>query len=199
MEAIGQEGGLRVADAEDGGGPLGDVLWHVAMSLDGFIADTDDGVGWAFGHGRPGPLADRVVQATGAIVAGRRLYEIATQRQGGAIYGGAWSGRVFVLTHAPPKTGAIDGVTFHEGAVGAVVDLAREAAGGRSVGIFGASVARQCLAAGLVDEIVVHVVPVLLGQGLRLYDGADVVALERVAVAGSDQIADLRYRVLRRP
>jgi dihydrofolate reductase len=72
-----------------------------------------------------------------------------------------------------------------------------EAAGGRNVVVFGANVAQQCLREGLLDEIVIHLAPVLLGEGVRLYDpiGADPIVLTRTAVATAGQIIDLRFRV----
>ena len=67
------------------------------------------------------------------------------------------------------------------------------------VGIFGGSLTRQCLDAGLLDEIVLHVAPVLLGSGVRLFgdEGAEQVELERVSVGEADQLTDLRFRVRR--
>jgi dihydrofolate reductase len=88
-------------------------------------------------------------------------------------------------------------VTFVSDGIGSAVATAREAAAGKSVGIFGANVARQTIEVGLLDEIVVHVAPVLLGDGVRLYDGpgAGRVDLERTAVAKSGQVVDLRFLV----
>ncbi len=75
---------------------------------------------------------------------------------------------------------------------------ARAAADAKSVGVFGASIARQCLDAGLLDEIAVHLAPALLGDGVRFHDapGATRVHLERTAVAESGQL-DLRFRVVK--
>jgi dihydrofolate reductase len=75
--------------------------------------------------------------------------------------------------------------------------MAREAAEGKNVVIFGANVARQCLRAGLLDEIVIHLAPVLLGDGVRLYDsvGTDPIVLTRTALAATGQLTDLRFRV----
>jgi hypothetical protein len=70
----------------------GEVLWHVTMSLDGFITGPDDAMEWAFEYETASPLADEVMNTTGAILAGRRWYDIATSRSAGreGIYGGAW-------------------------------------------------------------------------------------------------------------
>jgi dihydrofolate reductase len=87
----------------------------------------------------------------------------------------------FVLTHEPPSDPPDPEIRFVSGMIEDAVAAARDAAGGGRVGIFGAGVARQLLAGGLLDEIVVHVVPVLLGAGVRLYgDGVPTVTLERI-------------------
>jgi dihydrofolate reductase len=177
------------------------IIWHVTMSLDGFIAGPDDSMDWAFGHGPSGPLADDVMRSTGAILAGRRWHDAAMARYDGraGIYGGRWSGPVLVLTHRPPAHPPDPEIRFLSGDVEEAVAAARAAADGRNVELFGARTARQCLDAGLVDEIVVHVAPVLLGDGVRLYggDGAAPVALERVDATVSPQLTGLRFRVKR--
>ena len=178
----------------------GTVLWHTTMSLDGFIAGPDDAMDWAFGNGRPGPIAEQVIEATGAVLAGRRGYDLGTRPGPGprGIYGGRWSGPVFVLTHRPPEAGQQDGIRFLSNGIRDAVATAA-AAGGRSLGIFGASIARQCLQHGLLDEIVVHLVPVLLGDGVRMYEapGGKPVRLERTEQYDTGQITDLRFRVLK--
>jgi dihydrofolate reductase len=176
---------------------MSNVIWHVTMSVDGFIAGPGDSMDWAFAAGGANAIADDVREKTGAIVAGRRWYDVATSKYGGTggIYGGAWSGPVFVLTHRPAPDDP--SVTFLSDGIRSAVATAREAAGGESVGIFGANVARQTIEAGLLDEIVIHLAPVLLGDGVRLYGGrgAGRVNLERTAVAESGQVVDLRFRV----
>jgi dihydrofolate reductase len=177
---------------------MSSVIWHTKMSLDGFIAGPDDAMEWAFASGGPNALADEIRDETGAILAGRRWYDVATSKYGGTggIYGGAWSGPVFVLTHRPGPDDPT--VTFVSDGISNAVVTAREAAGGKSVGIFGANVARQTIEAGLLDEIVVHVAPVLLGDGVRLYDGpgAGLVNLDRTFVGESGDVVDLRFRVV---
>jgi dihydrofolate reductase len=175
------------------------VTWHITMSVDGFIAGPDDEMEWAFGHSSErDPIAEAVRTGTGAILAGRRWHDGAMRLHDGVagIYGGDWSGPVFVLTHRledPPG----EGVSFLSGTVEDAVATARAAAGGCGIGIFGANLAAQCLDAGLVDEIVVHVAPVLLGDGVRLYGapGANRVALERVELGSSGQLTSMRFRV----
>jgi riboflavin biosynthesis pyrimidine reductase len=79
------------------------------------------------------------------------------------------------------------------------VATAQAAAGDKDVGIFGASLSRQCLEAGLLDEIVIHLAPVLLGGGVALYGtGGDArVELERISVGEAEQLTDLRFRVVK--
>jgi dihydrofolate reductase len=119
-------------------------------------------------------------------------------RQG--IYGGAWEGPVFVLTHRPPDEPDDPEITFLSGELAEAVATARSAAGDKNLEIFGANLAAQCLDAGLIDEIVVHVAPVLLGDGVRLYGEAanrGEVELERTDLAEAGQQASLRFRVKR--
>ena len=81
---------------------MGVVLWHMTMSLDGFIAGPDDAMDWVFEHPGPSATATAVVETTGALVVGRRTYEVEDRERGG-FYGGNWSGPYFVLTHDPPE------------------------------------------------------------------------------------------------
>ena len=140
-----------------------------------------------------------MVSATGAIVMGRRTYEVADRDRPG-IYGGAWKGPLFVLTHEAPAT-VPDWMTgtFVDEAVEDAVARAKTAAGDRNVGILGASIAQQCLDAGLLDAIVVQVGPALLGDGVRLFDhpGSQQIRLKKTSVAESGQLTDLWFRVLK--
>src|SRR5262249_35521003 len=111
--------------------------------------------------------------------------------------GGGWEGPQFVLTHQVPAK-PVPGITF-------VADLhaglaaARAAAGEKYVNILGASVARQCLQAGELDEVLTLIAPVLLGDGVRLLDqpGGMQVGLERVKVMEAQLATGLWYRVVR--
>lgn len=147
------------------------VLWHITMSLDGFIAPRDYSAEWMFEHGSAGPMGREVMERTGAILAGRRGYDLGMRAGAGrrAIYGGAWHGPVFVLTHRPADSAG--GVTFLSSGIEQAVAAAREAAGAKDVGVFGADLAGQCISAGLVDEIFVHLVPVLPSR--RRHPSAD--------------------------
>jgi dihydrofolate reductase len=170
------------------------------MSLDGFIAGPDDAMDWAFRSSGPSRIADQVMNTTGAILAGRRWHDVATAKYSGrrGIYGGKWDGPVFVLTHRPPEDPEDPEITYLDTELEDAVATARQAAGSKNLEIFGANVAAQCLDAGLIDEMVVHVAPVLLGDGVRLYGVAGErtpVELERTELDESGQLASLRYRV----
>lgn len=181
---------------------MGKVIWHFTMSLDGFIAGPDDAMDWAFQASEPSSGVDDVMRATGAILGGRRWYDVAAEKYDGVdgIYGGRWSGPVYVLTHRPEDVPEDPQVEFLSDGLEAALATAREAAGEKNVEIFGANVAQQCIAAGALDEIVVHLAPVLLGDGVRLYGspGTPEVRLERTEVStGGGQVTDLRFVVVR--
>jgi dihydrofolate reductase len=192
---------------------VGSVIWHVTMSLDGFIAGRDDSMDWVVAQWsdagentrdvdmQRSPVADEVLQSAGAILGGRRWYDVAVRKFDGyeGIYGGQWTGPVFVLTHRPPDADHRPTITFLSEGLSDAVTTATAAAAGKNVIVFGANLAVQCLRAGLLDEVVIHLVPVLLGDGVRLIDAPDLgpVALDRTLVATSDQITDLRFAVRR--
>lgn len=171
------------------------VLWHVTMSLDGFIAGPDNSMDWMLSYGAENSEVDELLKTIGAVLAGRRTYDVgAGQRrpQFQRPYGGAWSGPVFVLTHNPPKDPS---VTFLTGDIRAAVETAGRAAGDKYVVIFGAEVARQCIEAHLLEDIVIHVLPVLLGDGVRLFSRprGEVVHLELSRISRAVQVTNLRF------
>jgi dihydrofolate reductase len=175
------------------------TISHHTISLDGFVAGPDDSMDWAFEFGDPTSLGDETMNRIGGILAGRRWYELAKERWDGVdgIYGGNWDGQVIVLTHRPEDDPGDPRISFVSGGIEQAVSCAQEAAGEKDVGIFGGSLTRQCLQAGLLDEIVLHVVPILLGSGVRLLGdgGRGQIELERVSVGEADQLTDLRFRV----
>jgi dihydrofolate reductase len=177
------------------------TICHHTMSLDGFIAGPEDSMDWAFGYGEATSLADKTMKRIGAILAGRRWYELARERWDGVdgIYHGAYRGRVFVLTHRSADDTGDPRISFVSGGIGQGVAAAQAAAGRMDVGIFGASLTQQCLRAGLLDEIVLHIAPVLLGGGVRLFgdEGAGRVEVERISVGEANQLTDLRFRILK--
>jgi dihydrofolate reductase len=174
----------------------GKVFIHATMSLDGFIADRDDRLDFAFGFdGLPAQTVRDIVASIGAILAGRRGYDLGVER-GGKPYGGAWTGPCFIVTHRPVTGPADPEFTFLSGGLRSAVETARAAANGKDVAVFGASLAQQGLAEGLIDEIRLHVVPVVLGEGIRLFaPGAERITLETISVRQYGDLTDLHYRV----
>jgi dihydrofolate reductase len=171
------------------------VLYSATMSLDGFIAGAGGDMSWLTEYmGDLGPAAAEIARATGSILAGRTTFDGDDPNRGtdaeGA-FGGTWSGPTFVLTHRAPAE-AVPGITF-VGELEKAVAMAKEAAGDRYVNVLGADVARQCLEAGLLDEILMFVAPILLGDGVRVFDhpGGTRVKLDRL------RDDHLWYRVLR--
>ena len=164
------------------------VIALMSMSLDGFVADPDDGVDevfdWYFSGdvevpmGGSDPMTFRVSPASaghlrglvaelGAMLTGRRTFEKAEGWGGNHAWGPA-----FVLTHEIPDGWPRPGSTVHfvTDGIAFAVARAKAAAGGKSVGVHGADTIQQCLNAGLLDEIHVDVAAVLLGSGVRLFD-----------------------------
>jgi dihydrofolate reductase len=178
----------------------GKVVVNRSMSLDGFIAGPGDAMDWVFDFVAPDEFPE-VAAATGAMLIGRRTYE-AGKRMAAANPGGAgypFSGPEFVLTHEPPDP-PDPAVTFLTGDIGEAVATALDAAGGKNLEILGADVAGQCLRRGLVDEILVYVLPVLLGDGIRFScPGLARVDLEPLASTRSGAVTILRFRVRKQP
>jgi dihydrofolate reductase len=174
------------------------LLYGAAMSLDGFIAGAGGDMQWLNQHSGPNPIVGELIATVGALLIGKRTFtgddpNRGTEKEGA--FGGAWSGPQFVLTHHAPDEPE-PGVTYL-GDLGSAVAAAKAAAGDKYVSIFGADVARQCLEAGLVDEILVTIVPVLLGDGVRLFDcpGGTNVKLERPRQSEAANATNLWFRV----
>jgi dihydrofolate reductase len=184
--------------------PMGKVLWHTPLSLDGFIAGPDDDMGWVFGVDRgAGRTAGEVVRSTGALLVGRRTQDVEDRLQMG-FYGGAFRGPFFVLRHdPPPQPPVVKGVTgrFLDIGIKEAVTLAKKAADGANVVILGANVARQCLEAGLLDEIIVHIAPVLVGGGVRFFESSGDVPIRLKALSShvEGETTVLRYAAPQTP
>jgi dihydrofolate reductase len=187
---------------------MGNVVIDISMSLDGYIAAPNDnpeqGLGengmrlhnWAFDDPS---VFDRVyrnlIEETGAVIMGRRSYDNSIE---------AWGGKgplgvvpCFVVTHEPPA-GSDPVFTFVTDGIESALAQAREAAGEKRIGLMGANIDQQYLAAGLVDEIRIHVIDVLLGGGRRLFDELpERVELERTGLSETDGVTHLEYRVVR--
>jgi len=187
---------------------MGNVVIDMSMSLDGYIAAPNDtpeqGLGedgmrlhnWMFDDPS---VFERVygdlTKNTGAVIMGRHTYDNSIEAWGGK--GPLGEVPCFVVTHLP-----IDGTdpifTFVTDGIDSALAEAQAAAGHRSIGLMGANLDQQFLAAGLVDEIRIHMVDVLLGGGRRLFDVLPQrVDLELTGLSQTDSIAHLEYRVAR--
>ncbi|WP_248964672.1 dihydrofolate reductase family protein [Sphaerisporangium perillae] len=190
---------------------MGKLVLEMTMSLDGFTAAPNIGVdhplgedgerlhGWIGVDGSPVSELDREISAemftrTGAFILGRRTFDV-----GEAPWGddGAFGMPCFVLTNRARET-LVKGpttFTFVTDGIESALKQARAVAGGKDVLVMGgAEVARQYLNAGLVDELRLHLVPMLLGAGTRFFDGGRV-ELERTKVVESPAATHLTFRV----
>jgi len=171
----------------------GKVLWHFTMSLDGFVAGPEHEMDWMTGISfRPG-LAGEYVKTTGAVLGGRSGWDVVNDSRP---YGGAWDGPIFVLTHHPEDATPADGVTFLNCGPAEAVRIGLAAAGGKNLEVFSPTIGRQLLELGLIDEIDLHIAPVLLGAGIRLYDspGTGPLRLHRVGEGDPTSAVNVRYR-----
>jgi dihydrofolate reductase len=176
------------------------VFIHATVTLDGFMADTDGGVDWMNGFpSAPGDedVVGRVIQELGAVVGGANKTQ--TIEDGEVPYGAEVKVPVYLMTHSAHEPIEKDDVTytFVVDDITEAVEAAKKTAGDKWVSLLGGSISRQCLELGLVDEIQLHVVPVLLGEGISLFAGLrERVKLERVETLAFASETHLRYRVL---
>lgn len=181
----------------------------MAVSLDGFIAGPGDEVtglhDWfspPFGSvsAADAGVIEESVRTTGAILIGRRAYDLGDRVEG--FVNTPYRVEHFVLTHDPPERVARGEMafTFVTDGIDSALEQARAAAGERNVAVGGgASVVQQALGTGLVDEVQLHVAPVLLGGGIRLFEhsGSGKIQLERTGVVESPFATHLRFRVIK--
>ncbi|WP_064441969.1 dihydrofolate reductase family protein [Hoyosella altamirensis] len=178
------------------------LLYSATMSLDGFIAGPEGDMSWLTQYLGPNPAIDELMPHVGALLVGQRTFGGDDPYKGmegeGEAFGGGWSGPSIVLTHWPPQEDLPE--TTFASSLKEAIRLAKDAAGDKYVNVLGASVARQCLAAGELDEILVCIAPVMLGDGVRLYDfpgGGATVRLERMDISHADRATNLWFRVLK--
>ena len=203
---------------------MGKVVFNMTMSLDGFVAGPNDnpenGLGdggdslfkWYFGGDTEIPISDgnmvlkvssqsaeilkESFKTYGAGVWGRQTSDIAH----------AWGGHppgspCFIVTHDIPQEWVYEGspFTFVTDGVASAIRNAKEAAGDKDVVICTASILQQCLNAGLMDEIHVDVAPLLLGNGVRLFDHLNIapIELESIRVVDAPGVTHLGFRVVK--
>ena len=201
------------------------VIGNLSMSLDGFVAGPNDGPGNPLGDGGeqlfawyyagdtalPLPGTDMVFTVSrtsaellqgqwdtiGAMVAGRRMFDIADAWHGNPPGGGP----CIIVTHDAPREWAGEGspFTFVTDGVKSAVRHAKEAAGDKNVAVGSASIIQQCLKIGLMDEIHIDLAPVLLGGGVRLFEdlGDEPIELEKTRVVEASGVTHLHFRVVK--
>jgi dihydrofolate reductase len=174
------------------------------MSVDGFIAGPNGDMSWLAPYIGPNPAIDDLVTEIGALLVGRRTFDGDDPNAGtdveGEAFSGAWSGPQVVVSHRAPPTSSssTSDVTFVD-SIEQGVAAARAAAGDKYVNVLGADIARQCIEAGLLDEVFVCIAPVMLGDGVRLFasTGGQNVELERISVSHAPLATNLWLRVVR--
>jgi dihydrofolate reductase len=190
---------------------MGSVIYDKSASLDGFIAGAnmrieaglgDDGERlheWAFEDQAGTEMLEREVERLGAVICGRRTYDMSIQHWGADGPTGAARVPLFVLSHGAPDEVPEGGVYTFVDDLETALARARETAGDKNISVMGADVGRQLMNAGAIDEISVHLVPVLFGSGTPMFgEGVDEhVTLEFLGVSESPHATHLRYRVVR--
>jgi dihydrofolate reductase len=194
---------------------VGKVIAQASMSLDGFIADTDDQAGplhdWYY-HGdvevtghpdfRTSPASAEYLRAAwstiGADVIGRRLFDLTNGWNGRPVVGD----HVFVVTHQPPADWPYPDApfTFVTDGLPSAIAQAQAVAGDRDVSITPGNLAGQAFQAGLIDEVRIDLVPVVFGAGVRYfgdYAGSPLL-LDDPQIVQGDRVTHLHYR-LRKP
>ena len=192
------------------------VIFDISMSLDGFVTAAnvrpeeplgDDGQRfheWAFGEDeRNRELLAEAVNFVGAVIAGRRTYDLSVPWWGADGPAGPARVPVFVVTHAEPEDAPEGGVyTFVTDGIASALEQAKAAAGEKAVAVMGgAEIGQQFIRAGLVDEISIHLVPVLFGSGTRMFEnlGGELIQLETTSVIETPEATHLRLRVVEQP
>ncbi len=178
------------------GARTGKVVVNRTMSLDGFIAGPGDDMGFFSGHIPPEVMTE-VAGRTGAMLVGRRTAEVGSRMaaEEPASQDYPFEGPSFLLTHRPTDP-PDPSVRVLSGDIAAAIATALAAAGGKDLELLGADVAAQAFRAGLVDEVLVYVVPVILGDGVRFSaPGSQKVELEPISSTQAGAITVLRYRV----
>ena len=193
---------------------MGQVVAEMSMSLDGYVADANDGIeevfAWFMGGDHvvesknpdlsfemqddsSNEIWEEALNNTGAVLTGRRTFDLA----------GGWSGGhpmgvpVFVLTHNPPDGYDDAPLIFVTDGIESAVEQAKATAGEKTVGIGGASAAQQAINAGLVDALRINLVPVLLGSGVPFFAGLEnaPVKLADPEVKVATGVTHLHYRL----
>jgi dihydrofolate reductase len=190
---------------------LGKVIYDKSMSLDGFIAAVnmrpeaglgDDGErlhDWVFKDPAGMEMVQHEIDDLGAVICGRTTYEMSMPGWGSDGPTGAARVPVIVLSHTVPDDVPAGGVYTFVGDTETALRRARETAGDKNISVMGADAGRQFIDAGVVDEISIHVVPVVFGSGTPLFGRGvgEHISLELVGESETPYAKHLRYRVVR--
>jgi dihydrofolate reductase len=194
---------------------MGKVVYDISMSLDGFIAGANarPEEGWAglgdggerlhdWGFNSTDPRNLKIIEswaATGATIFGRTTYNNSILNWGADGPTGAARLPAIIVSHSVPKDVPDGGVYTFVHSVEAALATAKKLAGDKDIGISGGNIAQQFLALGLVDEVFIHLVPVLFGAGARLIDDlrGKHVELETIEVVETKEAIHLRFRVIK--
>jgi len=192
---------------------MGKVIYDISMSLDGFIAAAnvrpEAGLGdggerlhdWGFNSADPRncEIEEALLATTGAVIVGRTTYNLSILNWGADGPTGAARVPTVVVSHGVPQDIPDGGVYTFVDSVEAALETAKKAAGDKDVVIQGGNIAQQFITLGLVDEIFIHLVPVLFGSGTRLIEDLDGehVQLETAEVIETKEAIHLRFRVIK--
>ena len=191
------------------------VTSEISMSLDGFITDPDASVGSPLEGDDPGRLhdwrfdaktetdtaiVDEIYESTGAVLIGKRMFDVGFEPWGDPPPFGM---PVYVVTHEEREPMPMQGgttYTFVTDGIEVALERARAAAGDKNVGIWGgANIIRQYLKAGLLDEIQIHLIPVLLGGSIRLFEDFDPegIELRKTSSIETPDATHIRFEVVK--
>ncbi|WKA57049.1 dihydrofolate reductase family protein [Planococcus shenhongbingii] len=177
------------------------VCFGMIMSLDGFVNDRDGEMGKLYASFEPNKEINAVMARTGAVILGRRTFDLAEADSYAVDY--EFQVPIFVMTHHPPAKHPKENeqltFTFVTDGVESAIRQARDAAVEKDVLILGVDVFRQALKVGMVEELQIAIAPILLGKGLRLFEQLDdfEISLEKLQVIETSQQVEIWYKVLR--
>lgn len=180
---------------------MGKVFIHATITLDGFMAGIGGDMSWMQdleAVDEDYAVVNKVMASIGAIVGGSNKTN--TIEEDGVPYGAAVKVPVFLMSHEAHDPIIKDGVTYNfvVDDIKQAIELAKSAAGDKDVSLLGGSISRQCLKLGLVDEIILDVEPLLLGQGISLFDGLDeTIKLKRLETSAFAGETHLRFAVVK--
>jgi dihydrofolate reductase len=189
------------------------VISDMSISLDGYVTGPNDSRQNPFGDGaemlhdwmfdaatdEDRTMLQAMLNDCGAVVMGRTSFDKNEGDGGWGDAGPAGDTPCFVVTHNKPTTSYPPVFTFVTGGVASAIEQAKTAAGDKVVGLHGATIMQQALPLGLVDEIRLHVIPVLLGGGTPLFGTLDSsITLERTEARATPAATHIAFRVIRK-